>query len=101
MISRKVILLADPAAEYIHEPEVELPRPDLTWQGTHDDGNKLRLLAMFGGDVHYLTDLKEWALWDGRHWKIDTNGEVWHWAGQGMQEFYLQAGDSFNKPLIH
>jgi putative DNA primase/helicase len=101
--SRKVILSADragdPDVEYI-EPEVEFGPPDLCWQGCHDSANKQRFLAMYGGDIHYLADLKKWALWNGRCWEIDVAGSVWHWASQVMKEFYVQAGDTGSKELV-
>jgi putative DNA primase/helicase len=91
---------ADPSdTEYVHQPDVEFAVPDLTWQGTHGDANKQRFLSVCGGDVHYLADLRQWALWNGRRWQIDSTGLIWHWAGQVMREFYIQAGD-VSKELV-
>jgi putative DNA primase/helicase len=103
-MSSKAISLPDPRTDsadqdYVHEPEVEFAPPDLTWQGLHDDANKQRLLVIFGPNMHFLPDLKRWALWDGRHWKIDISEEIWFWAGQAMREFYIQAGD-VSKELV-
>jgi putative DNA primase/helicase len=86
--------------DFAYEP-VLAEAPDLTRQRLNDVGNAQRFAAMFGADVHYAAELKRWLIWDGNRWKIDVGNQVQTWAKYAMLEFLWQAGETYNKEMLH
>jgi len=41
-----------------------------------DTGNAERLVSMFGPDIRYCPQQREWYVWDGKRWKPDIEGTV-------------------------
>jgi hypothetical protein len=89
-----------PQEEDFYYPEVQQEPPDLTLQGLTDTGNSERFIAMWGANLHYVPELKQWLVWDGCRWRVDTTNQVQSWAKLAMKEFLWQAADTYNKEML-
>jgi putative DNA primase/helicase len=93
----------DPNEEY---DETFPAIPDLTRYRLNDTGNAQRFLALFGDDVRYSPERKEWLVWAGH----GSNGVRRHWEFNGalalglaniaMREFIYQATDTYDKEML-
>lgn len=73
------------------------PQPDLTGYPHTDTGNAERLVALYGADIHFCTEMKKWLVWDGQRWAIDEVQRVKQMAKRVARLLYLQAGEIGDK----
>lgn len=57
-----------------------------------DLGNAERLIAEHSRDLRFATHLG-WFAWDGRRWRLDTDGEVLRRAKRAVRSLYTEAID--------
>ena len=74
-------------------------------------GNAQRLAVLFGEDVRWVPEERCWYVWNGRHWGVDSNGEMmrraktvarllWHelpYVGADRQDWVIHARKSEKK----
>jgi P4 family phage/plasmid primase-like protien len=65
--------------------------PNLRIQPYTDAGNGERIVAMFGRDIRYCVEMKNWLLWDDKRWNVDTAGVILQKAKLMAREMYKQA----------
>lgn len=70
-------------------PDIE--GPDLREFPFTDSGNAQRLLALYGKDLRYCTEMKEWLVWDGKRWQVDVGRKVTYLAQRMARKLYEQA----------
>jgi putative DNA primase/helicase len=46
---------------------------DYKWS---DSGNAERLLVLFGHDIRYCPEMKQWMMWSGKHWRVDKGRKI-------------------------
>jgi putative DNA primase/helicase len=56
-----------------------------------DDGNALRLVDQFGGELRYVPLRGEWLVWDGTRWREDNLNEVTLRAREVARGIYGEA----------
>lgn len=59
--------------------------------GLTEAGNAKLLVALFGEDVRYCHDRKEWLLWDSQRWIWDTTDEITRRAMAAIEEMGAKA----------
>jgi putative DNA primase/helicase len=59
-----------------------------------EGGNASRLIRLHGQDMRYCHTFRKWLIWDGRHWKLDGNGEAMRLASDIVQDLYIQAANA-------
>jgi putative DNA primase/helicase len=64
--------------EHVGEPE-DFHRTDL--------GNAKRLVADFGDRIRYCYPWKTWLMWDGKRWRKNQNGTIFHFAKMTIARF--------------
>jgi putative DNA primase/helicase len=89
-----------PQEEYDYYLEVDHEPPDLTCQRLNDSGNAERFISIYGANLHYVPEVKQWLVWDGRRWRVDATNQVQSWAKLAMREFLWQAADTYNKDML-
>ena len=57
---------------------------------TTDLGNAERLVKQFGVDMRFCHSFGKWLIWDGKHWKIDTNGAAIRMAKQTVRLIHAE-----------
>jgi len=53
-----------------------------------DYGNAKRLLDVYGDDIKYCYEMKEWYVWDGARWKQDQEGIINQYAKKTVLDQY-------------
>lgn len=56
-----------------------------------DVGNAQRLVALYGDDIHYCAAQKEWYIWDGKRWTLDTTKRIYEMAKDAVQLIHAEA----------
>ena len=56
-----------------------------------DLGNARRLVQLFGVDLRYCYDWRQWLVWDTTRWRPDRNGEIVRRAKRTVQTLYTEA----------
>jgi P4 family phage/plasmid primase-like protien len=64
--------------------------PDLLGYPLTDSGNGQRIVAMFGRDIRYCTEMESWLIWDGKRWAVDHSNVMRHKAMEMAREMYVQ-----------
>jgi len=64
---------------------------DLLYQPYTDTGNAERLVALYGRDIRFCTQMKTWLVWDGLRWNSEDMRRVKVLAKRTMREMYVQA----------
>jgi putative DNA primase/helicase len=64
---------------------------------TTDLGNAERLVAMHGGDIHYVTAWKSWLVWRGKQWSRDDICEMERKAKKTVRGILRDAKREKNK----
>jgi putative DNA primase/helicase len=62
-----------------------------------DLANAERFSARYGHIVRYCHTLRGWFVWDGRHWKLDDDGEIARLAQSTVRDMAIQAADNKDK----
>jgi putative DNA primase/helicase len=62
-----------------------------------DRGNALRLIKLYGNDLHYIYRWKKWLVWDGTRWVIDEGNLVEAMAKQVIVNLYAIAQRAIGK----
>ena len=57
-----------------------------------DLGNANRLVARHGVSLKYIPEMG-WLVWSGKHWKVDSTGEVMEFAKETIRSLYREAAD--------
>lgn len=60
-----------PAAPPEAGPDDPPGGPNLLRYPLTDAGNGERMVAMFGTEIRYCTEMKKWLVWDGKRWALD------------------------------
>jgi len=69
--------------------------PDLRYYPRTEAGNSERMFALFGEDIKYCVEMKEWLVWDGRRWAKDAMGVIFQKYKQMTRTLHAQAvGDA-------
>jgi P4 family phage/plasmid primase-like protien len=65
--------------------------PNLIGFPLTDSGNAERIVALFGHEIRYCTEMKSWFLWDGKRWAVDRSNVMRHKAMEMARLLYYQA----------
>jgi putative DNA primase/helicase len=49
-----------------------------------DSGMARRLATVFGGELRYVPDWRDWICWDLMHWRHDTDGGAAQWRAAAI-----------------
>jgi len=63
----------------------------IEFENCTDMGNARRLAKKHGNDIRYCHAQKKWFIWDGKRWKIDSNGEIVRRAKDTVRSIYAEA----------
>jgi putative DNA primase/helicase len=90
------------SVEWVPEPvknASESPRsqPDLLHFPFTETGNAERLVALYGRDLRFCSEVKKWLVWDGRRWSLDNSRRPKVLAKRTMRLLYAQAADIENR----
>lgn len=55
-----------------------------------DSGNAERFVSLFGEDIHYCSDWKEWMIWDGKRWVEDKICKIENQTKICVRMIYLE-----------
>jgi putative DNA primase/helicase len=66
-------------------------KPDLLQFMNNDSGNSDRIIALSGQDLRFCHPLRNWLVWDGRRWDVDTNKQAHRLAKKAMLAYMAQA----------
>ena len=62
-----------------------------------DSGNAERLIEMFGDELRYCPQTREWLIWDGRRWAQDTGNHIYTMARDVARSYEDTAEGMANK----
>jgi putative DNA primase/helicase len=65
--------------------------PDLIGYPLTDSGNGERIVALFGRDIRYCTEMQSWFVWDTRRWAVDHANLMRQKAMEMARLLYYQA----------
>jgi P4 family phage/plasmid primase-like protien len=65
--------------------------PDLIGYPLTDSGNGERIVALFGKEIRYCTEMKSWFIWDGKRWAVDHSKVMRQKANEMARLLYYQA----------
>jgi putative DNA primase/helicase len=89
----------DPTADIFESPAVSSDSaagqgtPDLLRRPYTDSGNAERLIALYGRDIKFCPETKNWRFYDGRRWNSKDTRRVKMLAKRTMRLMYAQAAD--------
>jgi putative DNA primase/helicase len=64
--------------------------PDLLDYPLTDSANGQRIVAMFGRDIHFCTEMDSWLIWGGKRWAVDRSNLMRHRAMEMARALYSQ-----------
>ena len=64
---------------------------DLLHQPYTDTGNAERLVALYGHDIRFCSEMKKWLVWDGRRWNSEDSRRVKMLAKRTVRQVYVEA----------
>ena len=65
--------------------------PDLRYFPLTEAGNSERMAILFGEDIRYCIEMKEWLVWDGKRWCKDAAGVIFQKYKQMTRMLHAQA----------
>lgn len=74
-------------------PDEHPETPDLLNLPYTDAGNAERLVRLYGADIRFCPEMKQWFVWDGRRWLSGATRQVKRLLIRTMREMYRQAAD--------
>jgi putative DNA primase/helicase len=78
------------SAKFPDTPEASVVAPD-RGNTLNDSGNAARLVKLFGHEIRWRPETKEWITWNGQFWVADKNGAVIRFATATAQSIYREA----------
>lgn len=90
----KVIQMPPPAPPDGGDGGVPLPPgggPDLRYYPLTEAGNSERMAALFGEEIRYCIEMKQWLVWDNKRWAVDAAGVITQKYKQMTRLLYAQA----------